>query len=237
MQVKARLGWRAFFGSDPYPFDLAMVERRDNTDEQGRFLVAQLPAPPAVVLDAGCGSGRHVRALSSAGHRAMGVDLYIAQSAVRQSAGTLLVRGDMHYLPLGDRSVDAVISMYSSVGYETPLMVTFREWRRVTRDGGTLILDLAGPANGARVFRERTRDGWAVGVRLRIGSRFYQSNLARRSTGLELFGFSYPAADLVAVTLELEAAGWTVQRCYGDYRGGPSTRTSPRLLVVACNDG
>lgn len=63
----------------------------------GKLLAERGVEPPARVVDAGCGTGRHVRALASLGYRAVGVDRsaeLIAQ-ARRLGADAELVVGDL----------------------------------------------------------------------------------------------------------------------------------------------
>ncbi len=73
--------------------------------------------PDARVLDAGCGNGRHARALAAAGHRVVAVDfarnlLVIGRRGSRGriwGKSILWVQADAAVLPLRDGSVDAAI--------------------------------------------------------------------------------------------------------------------------------
>lgn len=64
MQLKYARRSEDFFGETPYPIDLDVVEARDGASEAQRLLLAELPAPPARILDLGCGHGRHAGPLS-----------------------------------------------------------------------------------------------------------------------------------------------------------------------------
>ena len=100
----------------------------------------------APILDLGCGDGRHLAALP-AGAAALGLDysadlLAAARDALPSAA---LVRGDMRCLPLADRSVSTVLSLFTAFGYfgsdrenERPAA----EAARVLRRGGHWCLDL-----------------------------------------------------------------------------------------------
>lgn len=233
--LRFKLGADNFFGPDAYPFDLGLVAARDNTAQQIEFLRNILPDPPATVLDVGCGHGRHLRALHLLGYNAIGIDRFLPTHVQKVAATpTQLVQGDMNHLPVRSNAADGLISMYSSVGYTRPILVSLREWHRVVRPGGLLVLDLAGHASRVRLFRERTRDGTAFGARARFGRRWRQWNVARRPHGIDLYSLSYPATSLRAVSRDLKTAGWRLNLAFGDYAGVPLDDRSPRLIVVAC---
>jgi SAM-dependent methyltransferase len=84
------------------------------TDQEVAFLVDALELRPgALVLDVGCGPGRHAHALARRGHRVVGVDIaqpFVALAAADAPPGAVFVRGDARRLPL--RGVfDAAVSL------------------------------------------------------------------------------------------------------------------------------
>ncbi len=108
-----------------------------------------LPAD-ARILDAGCGNGRHARALAAIGHRVVGVDfarnlLIIGR---RGSRGRLWgrdidwVQGEVTTLPLHDACVDAALCV--AVLHHLPSaderVHALREIRRVLIPGGRLFV-------------------------------------------------------------------------------------------------
>ena len=96
------------------------------------------------VLDAGCGAGEPVAArLLAAGLEVVGVDLAATQlDRARRLGGRLrVVQGDLAALPLGDASVDGVVSFYAVIHVprgDHPQV--FDEFRRVLRPGGRALL-------------------------------------------------------------------------------------------------
>lgn len=138
--------------------------------------VAELaPRPGAVVLDAGCGTGRALPALRDAvgpSGTVLGADLtpaMLEQAALkgRNRAGSLLL-ADAARLPLRDGVVDAVFGagLISHLpGPERGL----RELARVVRPGGLLALfhPLGRAALAARQGRELTPDDVRAESRLR----------------------------------------------------------------------
>ncbi|HET9733156.1 MAG TPA: methyltransferase domain-containing protein [Acidimicrobiales bacterium] len=82
------------------------------TAQETAFLVAELGLRPGdVVVDVGCGPGRHVAALAAAGMTAAGVDLAEAFLAEAARGAGLYVRGDARRPPLADGCAQAVVSL------------------------------------------------------------------------------------------------------------------------------
>lgn len=85
--------------------------------------LAPLPgAGGAPVLDLGCGDGRHLEPLATAGLAVVGLDLSAPLlRAARSRPGSLpLVRGDMRTLPFADGRFAAVLSLFTAFGYFGP---------------------------------------------------------------------------------------------------------------------
>jgi len=100
--------------------------------------------PSPVVCDAGCGEGYYAegmrKALQAAGHTPRVVGFDIAKSAVRAAAGRykgleLAVAGSFA-IPLAAGSCDALTAIFSPIAE--------REFARVVRPGGLLLLAVAG---------------------------------------------------------------------------------------------
>ncbi len=79
--------------------------------------------PPAMILDVGCGTGRHLAFLAGSGFRVVGLDLnphMIALAKVNladRGLETGLILADMHCLPFGRRPVfDGILLMFSTLG-------------------------------------------------------------------------------------------------------------------------
>lgn len=87
-------------------------------EQQEALLLESLsPLPGRTVVDVGTGTGRAAIGLAAHGARAIGLDASFEMLEVaRQRAGAHSVRAewgmaDAHYLPLGDRSVDAAVCL------------------------------------------------------------------------------------------------------------------------------
>ena len=104
--------------------------------------------PGAEVLDCPTGFGRHALALTEAGYRVTGLDRSdtLLADAERRREGAewpRLVRGDYRELPFPDHSFDAVLNLFTSLGYleRDEDVGVLRELRRVLRPGGALVVE------------------------------------------------------------------------------------------------
>lgn len=140
-------------------------------------LAARLPAP-GVILDAGCGTGRLLRAAAQRWPDAalIGVDPAegMVEVARKLTPGATIQRGLAEALPLPDASVDLVFSTMSFHHWHDQ-QAGVREIARVLRPGGHFILaDVAPPqfltwlrfTRGARSLTTRQRIFAAAGLRI-----------------------------------------------------------------------
>jgi ubiquinone/menaquinone biosynthesis C-methylase UbiE len=115
-----------------------------------RSLEATLPHVPALsgqrVLDVGCGTGMLLHALAArgAGQHLVGVDrtmemLAVARAAEPEGRSAHWLRGDAGAVPLHDGVCDVVVST-SALHYVRDTAAVLREWRRVLRPGGRMVI-------------------------------------------------------------------------------------------------
>lgn len=108
-----------------------------------RALVRQhLPANASRVLDAGCGTGAQLADLGA--RQGIGIDAApLALAHCRARGLTALAQASVAALPFADNCFDAVVSLdvlyHRAVGDP---VVALREYRRVLRPGGVLILNV-----------------------------------------------------------------------------------------------
>jgi SAM-dependent methyltransferase len=99
--------------------------------------------PGALLVDVGCGTGRHARALREQGVRAVGVDIShgLLHAAQRRAAGGW-VQADARRLPVRSGAVDAVMSVCQGGFGITPGgdEKVLAEMVRILRPGGRLVL-------------------------------------------------------------------------------------------------
>lgn len=102
-----------------------------------QLLVGWSPVPLAgrVVLDVGAGTGSAGRAAQAAGGHVLAVDLV---ATMLRAAGTPGMVADARRLPLRTGAVGAVVAAFSLNHIDQPT-TGFREARRVTERGGTVL--------------------------------------------------------------------------------------------------
>ena len=203
------------------------------------------------VLDLACGDGRYLDALAGRGLCAWGLDLseFLLGRAVREfgHCGDL-VGADMRYLPLCDRSIGTVMSMFTSFGYfadDDDNRRVLAEVSRVLKPGGTFLLDFI---NAGKILRAELAE-LAGTVR---ESQGYEIEEVRELDDHDAFLVKHVSAKHMEsgeVTqyherlrlyhreqLEemLVTSGLTPSACFGDYqRGSYHEETSDRLIVIS----
>jgi len=96
------------------------------------------------LVDAGCGTGRFLRALRQRGYRAFGTDISFDMLAeCRRRGDDGVWQGDIRNMALR-RPADAVVCLYDTLHYLEPgeLGVFFQTARNLLNPGGVLIFDV-----------------------------------------------------------------------------------------------
>jgi ubiquinone/menaquinone biosynthesis C-methylase UbiE len=168
--------WDAVFDETYLLTYLPFVDEEQTREEAlGAASLAGLE-PGAEILDCPTGFGRHALALTHEGYRVTGFDrsatlLSEAERRCGEAEWPRLVRGDYRELPFDDASFDAVLNLFSSLGYleRDEDVDVLRGFRRVLRPGGALIVETAHRDQFARFTRANPYRTWD---RLPDGSLF-----------------------------------------------------------------
>ena len=145
----AELESGGFFDHPAY-LQTVRAERTDATSAEEAFAAARLAGckPGALILDAGCGNGRHAVPLARAGYRPVGFDRSAPLLAAgRRSAGSarwpVFIRGCYSNLPFEAGRFDAVLSLGTALGYlgDEGDQRALCEFRRVLVPGGRLLIE------------------------------------------------------------------------------------------------
>jgi SAM-dependent methyltransferase len=201
----------------------------------------------AVILDAGCGNGRHALPLAGAGHRVVALDsstvlLAAARRAARGARWPQFVRGSYATLPFAPGTFDAVLCLGTALGYlgDEGDRAALREFRRVLAPGGRLVIEtLHRDELGARLC-EREERLLAGGRTLRFERCFDRARGVMRETqrleegGGDGSARSYELRVYGAHELHrmLEDAGFEVIARHASLHGeGEPSNATPLVLV------
>jgi len=151
-------------------------EERTREEALGAVSLAGIE-PGAEVLDCPVGYARHALVLVDAGYRVTGLDRSEAQLAEAErrrgdAEWPRLLLADYRELPFADASFDALLNLFTSLGYleRDEDVGVLHEFRRVLRPGGALVIETMHRDRLARIFAARTWD------RLPDGSLFLQEH-------------------------------------------------------------
>jgi SAM-dependent methyltransferase len=102
--------------------------------------------PETRLLDVGCGAGRFCALAAERGASVSGLDGAPAMIAIagRAAPRADLCVGPLDQLPWPDAAFDAVTS-FNSLQFADDPVAALREWKRVTRPGGSIAISVWGP--------------------------------------------------------------------------------------------
>jgi malonyl-CoA O-methyltransferase len=143
------------------------------------------------VLDAGCGTGRYLRALGALGARPIGIDLSSAMLARACEVTRHVARANLCALPIDSMSVDVIVCGLA-LGDVPQLEVALAEMARVLRPGGCLVYSVVHPV-GADAGWSRTFD--AGSRRVAIHSYWHSTDEHRQAclaAGLRVTAWQEP---------------------------------------------
>jgi len=223
-------------------------ERLDVTAEEIDQIIELLDIEKDTkILDLCCGIGRHSLELARRGYSIVGVDLteeYLAKARKQAESEGLnieFVKNDIRRF-CQIESFDMVINMFTAFGYfEDPL-----DDKRVLlnihcslRQGGKLIMDMAGKEVVAKVFSEREWRDQNGDIFLRE-SKISQNWLwcenkwmMLENSKLQEFNFGHRIYSAVELSGLLTDCGFSSVSIYGDLTGTDYDHNAKRLIAVA----
>jgi ubiquinone/menaquinone biosynthesis C-methylase UbiE len=243
--------WDALFDETYlHVFPPFLDEERTREEALGAVGLAGVE-PGAEILDCPVGFARHAIVLTDAGYRVTGLDRSETQLAEAErrrgdAEWPRLVRGDYRELPFADVSFDAVLNLFTSLGYleKQEDAGVLREFHRVLRPGGSLVIETMHRDRLARFFTTRTWD------RLPDGSLFLQEREPDwvSETVSSLFLVVTPDGERIERRFVhrsytatewdemLRAAGFAEVDCFSDWEGAAPPTPERRLIVRARKD-
>ena len=131
--------WDRFYEPGRSDFESTMFQRR--RDLARAILVETAPAS-ARVLDLGCGAGPFTASIADLPYGCIGSDLsmdMLSFARERLPAGAPLLQSDSQALPIGDRTIDVVVSL-GMISYVPDRAAALGEIHRILHPDGSLII-------------------------------------------------------------------------------------------------
>ena len=204
------------------------------TSQEVGFLVDTLGLHPGMrVLDVGCGPGRHSQELVARGMSVVGLDRSWRFASLAAGGPGGFIRGDARWLPLADRSFDAVISLcqggFGLLGGDGDTVV-LAEMLRVLRPDGRAALSAFSAYFQVRWLEDGDTFDADKGVN-------HERSVVKDESGCEetfdLWTTCFTPRELRLMTA---AGGGVVEHLWsvapGDYATRPPDLAHPEWLVV-----
>jgi SAM-dependent methyltransferase len=202
--------------------------------------------PPAEILDAPGGFGRHSIPLAESGYQVTSVDRSGVQlEEGRRRAGGAewprFVQADIRELPFEEESFDAVLNLFSSIGYrgEEGDRQMLAEFLRVLRPGRALLLETMHRDRLMAIFQPNTwepLDGESLVAEARsfdhVAGEVETEHILVVGGSRRSFTYRIRCYTATELTRMLEGVGFGEIECFGDYDGADLTRET-RLVVRA----
>lgn len=237
--------YKEWFGEDY----LKVYYHRDESEAKKHidFVEEWLPLRKSnLILDLGCGSGRHATELFKRGYKVICLDLssvllnLARKRASKERCCLYFVQADMRYIPFRE-AFDAILSFFTTFGYfkkDEENLQTLKSIEEALNRGGKFFLDYL---NKHHVITHlvpqdrRHENGYEI-----IQERFYNQREERIEKKITIKENSQVREYFESVRLYsldemknmLTKAGLKLLHCFGDFDGSPFNRESPRLILL-----
>lgn len=244
--LRNRLWFELYFGKDylkTYPsFDSEI------TKVEAEFIIDTLSLPPnSIVLDLGCGIGRHAVILAEHGYRVVGLDYSSAfietgrKKAQEKGLKIDFVREDMRSMRYRNR-FDGIYSYSTSFGYfsDQENFVTLSNIARALKKNGKFLIDVQNREWLIRNFKHRfwqkLDDGTLflneVVFNLET-SRVHAKQFFIKDKHSREYNIQYRLYSYTELVQLLRTVGLTPIRVLGNKRGEDYTIDSQRLIILS----
>jgi SAM-dependent methyltransferase len=238
------------FFDHPLYLRTVRAERTDAASTEEALAAARLVGckPGALILDAGCGNGRHAVPLARAGYRVVAFDrAALLLAAGRQSAGGArwprFVRGSYASLPFATGRFAAVLSLGTALGYlgDDGDLRALCEFRRVLVPGGRLVIETLHREELERRLTTHEERSLRGGATLRLDRRFdvtrgilHEAQRLRDDAGWgPVRAYEMRVYGVGELGSMLREAGFDQMESYGSLAGTGKPTQMTALVVVA----
>ena len=219
------------------------------THAEVSFLITETSLPPqSMVLDLGCGTGRHAIRLAELGYNVTGLDIspeflrVAAEKSHQVGLSINWIQQDMRKIPF-DNSFDLIFIMFGAWGFfeeDGENYAVFERIHQVLRAGGHFVLDFFNRDWILNHFQPFYWEKREIGYFLEKRSfdytheRLNTQSIVIKEDGSELeWETSTRAFTLREISDMLQQAGFNLVGVYGDLERQSSDLDTPRLLFHA----
>ena len=209
-------------------------------------LIAELqPSPGSVMLDLGCGNGRHSKQLAEKGFNVTGIDLAVSSISMAKKAENSSLHFYRHDMgkPFGDNQFHYVFNFFTSFGYFNDDNENHQVVSNISRSlkkGGILMMDYLNVQYAEDRLvntEEKEIDGILYHIN-RLTDEMYFHKKITIDTGSAENQLEYTERvakfSLADFYFMLGQHGLFIETVYGDYSLNSYDRNnSPRLIMIA----
>ena len=225
-----------------------LLYRNRDENEARQFIDALLrylsPKVDQEFLDIACGKGRHAIYLHERGYCVTGVDLSANSISIANESteeGLYFFVRDIRH-PLGVRSVDFALNMFTSFGYfdtEEEHVNALMNIKNAVVPNGTFVMDYLNlDFVKSKLIEEEVQvhDGIEYRINREIKDGFIHKSI-KVIDGEQEFDFiekvkAFNSENLISM---VEKAGFEVIDTFGDYNLNPLNQDSTRVILIASN--
>jgi SAM-dependent methyltransferase len=219
--------------------DLVGFPDREETSAQVDQIEALLELrPPLVILDIGCGTGRHAIELARRGYAVTGID--VAHTYLAQAKEEAAHQGvDVHFrlqrgTDLSERAAyDLVLAFWHTLGFmsDDEIVEHLGSIRRTLKATGRLLLVLADPKLVPGTRPQPTTDWNETNSKFVLTKTHFEKDIRHErcividtaKDEMVEYHEAHRAFSLVDIQEALQLAGYSPIACLRDLEGGPAT--------------
>jgi len=248
--IVQNLPWfKSWFDTAYYHKLYAHRSEKEAADFIDELITELQPLQHAVMLDVGCGNGRHCRQLAAKGFNVTGIDLALSSIKQAKKYETSQLQFFQHDMrkPFGNNHYDYVFSFFTSFGYfkdQTENQRVIRNMVNALKPGSPLVFDYINARYTAERLvpsEEKEIDGIIYSITRWMDDKYFFKKIVIGDNQLgEDLEYTEQVASFGLNDFEFRFGMnyLEIEKVYGDYKLNEyDSKTSPRLIIIAKKNG